>query len=66
MAQDVDDVDALSGAVAVVENWVREFKSQRLASGPFTKRDRTNGLRRIGKSAAVLCQPLNGRDMLRH
>jgi hypothetical protein len=29
MAQDVDDVDTLSGAIAVVENWVREFKSQR-------------------------------------
>jgi hypothetical protein len=29
MAQDVDDVDALSGTITVVENWVREFKSQR-------------------------------------
>ena len=29
MAQDVDDVDALPGAFTVVENWAREFKSQR-------------------------------------
>ena len=29
MAQDVDDVDALSGAIAVVENWVRELRSHR-------------------------------------
>jgi hypothetical protein len=29
MAQDVDDVDALSGTIMVVENWAREFKSQR-------------------------------------
>lgn len=29
MVQDVDDVDTLSGAIAVVENWVREFKNQR-------------------------------------
>jgi len=28
MAQDVDDVDTLSGAIAVVENWIRKFKSQ--------------------------------------
>jgi hypothetical protein len=29
MAHDVDDVDALSGAIAVVENLVRELKSQK-------------------------------------
>ena len=57
MAHDVDDVDALSGAIAAVETGLENSKARNEHTDVYNTRKK-NGLSWISKSVVLLCKPL--------